>query len=178
MGATGVVGGYAVQIARSRGAHVIATVRGDADEARRLEAEEIFDTKTVDVVDALRASHPDGVDAVFDLVNSKDAIRRDAELLKPEGNLVSTRYAANEGWFEHHITAYNISFFENPLSSPQGLNDLARLLVDGRITALIGSTFELNGAGEMCSKSFAKAAFAARLLFASRSGTFWACTGR
>jgi NADPH2:quinone reductase len=34
MGATGGVGGYAVQMARSRGAHVIATVRGDADEAR------------------------------------------------------------------------------------------------------------------------------------------------
>ena len=31
MGATGGVGGYAVQMARSRGVHVIATVRGDAD---------------------------------------------------------------------------------------------------------------------------------------------------
>jgi len=36
MGATGAVGGYAVQMARSRGAHVIATVRGDTDEARHL----------------------------------------------------------------------------------------------------------------------------------------------
>jgi NADPH:quinone reductase-like Zn-dependent oxidoreductase len=35
MGATGGVGGYAVQMARSRGAHVIATVRGDAGEARQ-----------------------------------------------------------------------------------------------------------------------------------------------
>src|ERR1019366_1998978 len=33
MGASGGVGGYAVQMARSRGAHVIATVRGDVDEA-------------------------------------------------------------------------------------------------------------------------------------------------
>ena len=31
MGGTGGVGGYGVQMARSRGAHVIATVRGDAD---------------------------------------------------------------------------------------------------------------------------------------------------
>src|SRR5450432_275010 len=76
MGATGGVGGYAVQMARSRGAHVIATVRGDADEARRLGAEEVYDTKTIDVVAALRASHPDGVDGVFDLVNGKDAIGR------------------------------------------------------------------------------------------------------
>jgi NADPH2:quinone reductase len=40
MGATGGVGGYAVQMARSRGAHVIATVRGDDGEARQLGAEE------------------------------------------------------------------------------------------------------------------------------------------
>jgi NADPH:quinone reductase-like Zn-dependent oxidoreductase len=40
-GATGGVGGYAVQMARSRGAHVIATVRGDAEEARRLGAAEV-----------------------------------------------------------------------------------------------------------------------------------------
>jgi NADPH2:quinone reductase len=58
MGATGGVGGYAVQMARSRGVHVIATVRGDVDEARRLGAEEVYDTNAVDVVDALRASHP------------------------------------------------------------------------------------------------------------------------
>ena len=50
MGATGGVGGYTVQMARDRGAHVIATVRGDADEARRIGSEEVFDTKTVDVV--------------------------------------------------------------------------------------------------------------------------------
>ena len=43
MGATGVVGGYAVQMARSRGAHVIATVRGDVDEARLLGADEVYD---------------------------------------------------------------------------------------------------------------------------------------
>src|SRR5271169_6556598 len=47
MGATGGVGGYAVQMARARGAHVIATVRGEADEARRLGANEVYDTKTV-----------------------------------------------------------------------------------------------------------------------------------
>jgi NADPH:quinone reductase-like Zn-dependent oxidoreductase len=39
IGATGGVGGYAVQMAHARGAHVIATVRGDADEARRLGTE-------------------------------------------------------------------------------------------------------------------------------------------
>ena len=74
MGATGGVGGYAVEMARSRGAQVIATVRGDAGEARRLGAEEVYDSLAVDVIDTLRAEHPDGVDAVLDLVNGPDAI--------------------------------------------------------------------------------------------------------
>jgi NADPH2:quinone reductase len=153
MGATGGVGGYAVQIARSRGAHVIATVRGDADEARRLGAEEVYDTASVDVTDALRTSHPSGVDAVLDLVNDTNAIRRDAEILKSGGSLVSTLYAADAGWFaQRKITAHNIASNANPLSSPQGLSEVASLLEHGRITARIGSRFELDDAGQMLEK--------------------------
>ena len=46
MGATGGVGGYAVQMALSRGASAVATVRGDVQEARRLGAEDVYDTNT------------------------------------------------------------------------------------------------------------------------------------
>src|SRR6202050_40114 len=99
MGATGGVGGYAVQMARSRGAHVSASVRGDANEARRLGAEEVYDAKTIDVIAAVHAAHADGVDAVLDLVNSKDGIQRDAEILKAGGKLVSTIGAAGEALF-------------------------------------------------------------------------------
>jgi NADPH:quinone reductase len=135
MGATGAVGGYTAQMARARGVHVIATVRGDVDEARRLGAEEVYDAEAVDILDALRTSHPDGVEAVLDLVNGPDVIRRDAEILKPGGGLVSTRYAADEGWFaERQITAVNIATLTNPLSSPQGLTTVARMLADGTIT--------------------------------------------
>jgi len=167
MGATGARGGYAVQMARSRGAHVIATVRGDADEARRLGAEEVYEAKGGEVVDALRASHPDGVDAVLDLVNDSEAIRRDAEILRPGGSVVSTIYAANEGWFsERQIKAHNIAENANPLASPQGLNQVARMLADWTITARIRSMVELGGAGQML-ESFAMAAFAARWSSAS-----------
>jgi NADPH:quinone reductase len=150
MGATGGVGGYAVQMAHALGAHVIATVRGDVDEARRLGAEEVYDARAGEVVDALRASHSDGVDAVLDLVNGSDAIRRDAEILKSGGRLVSAIYAANEGWFaERQITAHNIASSANPLSSPQGLSAVARMLADGTITARIRATVELDGVGQM-----------------------------
>jgi NADPH:quinone reductase-like Zn-dependent oxidoreductase len=150
MGATGGVGGYAVQMARSRGAHVIATVRGDADEARRLGAEEVYDSQAVDVIEALRADHPDDVDAVLDLVNGPDAIRRDAEVIRPGGRLVSTIFAADEGWFaQRQITAHNHASSENPLISPQGLTTIAQMLAAGTITARIRSTVELAAAGQV-----------------------------
>jgi NADPH:quinone reductase-like Zn-dependent oxidoreductase len=153
MGATGGVGGYAVQMARSRGAHVFATVRDDADEARRLGAEEVYDTKSVDAVSAIHAAHAEGVDAVFDLVNGKDTIARDAEILKPGGSLVSTIYAADEKWFaERKITAHNISSTNNASSTPQGLNQIVRMLADGTITARIRATVDLNGAAQIIEK--------------------------
>jgi NADPH:quinone reductase len=153
MGATGGVGGYAVQMARSRGAHVIATVRGDTEEARRLGAEEVYDSQAIDVIDALRADHPDGVDAVLDLVSGRDAIRRDAEIIRPGGSLVSTIFAADEGWFaERQITAHNHSSSANPLISPEGLATVAQMLADGTITARVRSTVDLDAAGQVLAK--------------------------
>jgi NADPH:quinone reductase-like Zn-dependent oxidoreductase len=153
MGATGGVGGYAVQMARSMGAHVIATVRGDPDEARKLGAEEVYDTKAEDAIAAIHRAHADGVDAVFDLVNGKDAIGRDAEILKPRGKLVSTIYAADEKWFaERKITAHNIAGLTNPLSNTEGLTRVARMMADGMITARIAATVELEKAGEIIEK--------------------------
>ena len=150
MGATGGVGGYAVQMARSRGAHVIATVRGDDGEARHLGAEEVYDSKAADVIDALHAAHPDGVDAVLDLVSSADAIKRDAEVIRPGGRLVSTIFAADEGWFaQRQVTAHNHSSRANPLISPQGLTTVGQMLADGTITARIGSTVDLDAAGQV-----------------------------
>jgi NADPH2:quinone reductase len=150
MGATGGVGGYAVQMARSLGAYVIATVRGDADEARRLGAQEAYDATAADPVDALRAAHPEGVDAVLDLVSGPDAIRRDAEILRSGGSLVSTIFAADQEWFAaRQITALNSASSANPLLSPLGLARVARMLADGTITARVRSVAELDAAGEV-----------------------------
>src|ERR1700722_13745935 len=137
-------------MARSRGAHVIATVRGDADEARRLGAEEVYDSQAADVIDAMHADHPDGVDAVLDLFSGPDAIRRDAEIIRPGGRLVSTIFAADEGRFaERQITAHNHASSENPLISPQGLATVAQRLADGAIPARIRSTAELAAASQV-----------------------------
>jgi NADPH:quinone reductase len=150
MGATGGVGGYAVQMAVSRGAHVIATVRGDTAEARRLGAAEVYDSQATDVIDALRAAHPAGVDAVLDLVSGPEAIRRDAEVIRPGGRLVSTIFAADEGWFaQRQVTARNHASSANPLLSPQGLSTVAQMLADGSITARIAAEVDLDAAGQV-----------------------------
>ena len=153
MGATGGVGGYTVQMAAShRARRTYATVRGAVDEARCLGAEEVYDTEAVDVVGALRACHPNGIDAVLDLVERAGRDPPRPAMLKPGGSLVSTLYAADEAWFaERQVTAQNISSITNPLSSPQGLNEVA-LLSQGTITARVGAAFELDGAGQMLEK--------------------------
>ncbi|HEY3907395.1 MAG TPA: zinc-binding dehydrogenase [Streptosporangiaceae bacterium] len=164
-GAAGAVGGYAVQMAKHRGAHVIATVRSaarglpsagrtagvfpksGADEARRLGADEVFESGDGDVVTAILAAHPDGVDAVLDNVSDEVATRRDAELLGPGRRLVSTVHAADESWFaDHQITARNISGPANPFASPAGLSELARLVADGTIDARVRTVVPLDEA--------------------------------
>jgi NADPH:quinone reductase-like Zn-dependent oxidoreductase len=67
-GAAGMVGGFAVELATSRGAHVVAGVRGDdADEAGQLGAEMTFDTGP-GLESAIRAEWHHGVDACIDTV--------------------------------------------------------------------------------------------------------------
>jgi D-arabinose 1-dehydrogenase-like Zn-dependent alcohol dehydrogenase len=50
------------------------------------------------------------------------------------------------------ITAHNISSITNVLSSPQGLNQVARMVAEGTITVRINSTVELDGAAQMLEK--------------------------
>jgi NADPH:quinone reductase len=67
-GAAGMVGGFATQLARGRGARVVAAVReSDADEARRLGAEMVVGTGG-ELETAVRGEWQDGVDACLDTV--------------------------------------------------------------------------------------------------------------
>lgn len=67
-GAAGMVGGFTVQLATSRGARVLAGVRDrDMDEARRLGAEMTFDAAG-ELASAIRSEWREGVDACIDTV--------------------------------------------------------------------------------------------------------------
>jgi NADPH2:quinone reductase len=67
-GAAGMVGGFASQLARSRGAHVVAAVRqDDGEEARRLGGQKIVSTGP-DMEAEVRRTWQNGADACLDTV--------------------------------------------------------------------------------------------------------------
>jgi len=92
-GASGGVGTLAVQIAKLRRAHVLASVSGrDAVAlARRLGADAAVDGKRLDLAAVLRRFAPDGTDAVLALAGGTtltrclDAVRRGGRLAYPNG---------------------------------------------------------------------------------------------
>ncbi|WP_181699910.1 NADP-dependent oxidoreductase [Nocardia sp. GTS18] len=141
VGATGGVGSFLVQLANIAGAHVIATARADAtDQVARLGAAETVDYTQVrtdphdpstqvdsNIVDAVRFTHPDGIDVLFDLVSTAPAFADHATLVRRGGHAYSTVWAADEqALTESGITGGN---FESKGRGPE----LSRLL--GRVAA-------------------------------------------
>ncbi|WP_420710964.1 zinc-binding dehydrogenase, partial [Streptomyces sp. NRRL S-118] len=86
VGATGGVGPCVLQPAAAHGVHVIAAAPGeDHDYARTLGAAEAIDYRTGDAAQAVRAAHPEGVDGVLDLVDSRDVVTRTSAPLVRDG---------------------------------------------------------------------------------------------
>src|ERR687897_1873545 len=77
VGATGGVGSYATQLAARRGARVIATAR-QANEAFAWElgAAETVDHTRGNLLDAVRMTHPGGIEAIIAVVSDRDVLSR------------------------------------------------------------------------------------------------------
>jgi NADPH:quinone reductase-like Zn-dependent oxidoreductase len=151
VGATGGVGALAVQLAQRRGLHVIATARSGKEAfARALGASEVIPYDRSDVVAAVSAAHPNGVDGVLDVVSDRETLKRFADVLRPGGRLVSIVRAANEAWFaERNIVASNVVMSETPKSSRAGLDEIASLVAAGELVVHLDSTRSLADAGEV-----------------------------
>ncbi len=139
LGATGGVGGFAVQMARDRVARVIGTGRSSNEGfALSLGVNEFVPYDRQNVVEAVKAAHPDGIDAALDLVDSAQDIRSMAEVLREGGRIVSTIGAADVEWFARQkITAQNLVTARTPQWSHAGLRALLELVEQGRLRVLI-----------------------------------------
>ena len=137
-GAVGGVGQFATQLARSRGAHVIATVSAQAFEAARaLGADEVVDGRS----EIEGAVSP--VDLLFDTVGG-ELLERSPALLATGGRLVSVAAEPpGDGTY----------FVVEP--SRVQLIELARLVDSGELRVAIDATFALSDAAAAFERSLA-----------------------
>jgi NADPH:quinone reductase-like Zn-dependent oxidoreductase len=97
VGAGGGVGSFATQFAANAGGNVIANVRGDdAERMRAYGAAETIDHTAVSLPEAVRRAHPDGIEALLDLVSDATGFAALASLVRPGGSAVTTQYVADE----------------------------------------------------------------------------------
>jgi NADPH:quinone reductase-like Zn-dependent oxidoreductase len=140
IGASGGVGSFAVQLAAHAGAHVVATaLPDDHDYLRSLGASELVDRNS-DVAASVRQNHPDGVDALIDLVSfTTDAFAAYAAALKEGGHTASPLPGIGEGAGRFPIMA---------TPDPSALARLAEHLADTTLRVPIHHRYHLEQAGD------------------------------
>ncbi len=95
VGAAGGVGSFVTQLAVNAGAKVIANVR--QENIARMQTygvTEIFDI-AAPLAEIVARSHPDGIDALVDVVNDADEFATLAALVRNGGSALTTRYVAD-----------------------------------------------------------------------------------
>jgi NADPH:quinone reductase len=133
VGAGGGIGSFATQFAANAGGNVIANVRGqEAERMRAYGAIETIDHTAVPLPDGVRQAHPDGIDALIDVVSDATGFAALASLVRPGGTAVTTQYVADEAALgEIGITGIN---FALPASS-ELFERVAEAVADRRIVA-------------------------------------------
>jgi NADPH:quinone reductase-like Zn-dependent oxidoreductase len=140
VGAAGGVGSFAVQLAAHAGATVIAPgFPEDEDYLRELGVSEPLE-RDGDVAATVRERHPEGIDALLDVVSyGPDEFGPHASLLKEDGRGASPLGAAGDGPGRTNVMA---------VPSPENIERLAELLADGTLTVPVQDRYELAQAGE------------------------------
>jgi NADPH:quinone reductase-like Zn-dependent oxidoreductase len=142
-GAAGGVGHVAVQIAKARGAHVIALASAaNADFVRSLGADEVIDYAATDFTEVVG-----DLDVVLEVIGG-DYPAKALEVLRPGGTLVSTRLdtlvplakdAANRG-----VRLAGLLVEADRL----GMSALVDLVAAGKLVPTIAATFAFGEAAE------------------------------
>lgn len=135
IGASGGVGSFALQLAAHAGATVLAPgLPEDRDYLRGLGVAEALD-RNGDVAAQVRERHPDGVDALLDLVSrSPEELNAYAAVVRDGGRIASSAGAAGQGPGRSNVGA---------LPGRENLERLAGLLADGTLTVPIQASYPL-----------------------------------
>jgi NADPH:quinone reductase-like Zn-dependent oxidoreductase len=140
-GATGGVGALALQMAKLRGAKVIATATASqAAFVADLGADETVDY-TGDLTAAVRSLHPKGVDIVLHFAGDGVAL---GSLLKAGGRFASTLGVSNEQLNRKDVKATPIM----TIPSPALLGELAAAVASGELRVPITKTYGLDQVGQ------------------------------
>ena len=99
----------------------------------------------IDDGEPVLVAHPDGIEAVVDVLSDREALGRIAGLIKKGGRVASSVYAADaESLARHGIKATNVGMKPDAWR----LAELARLADAGEISVGLESTFPLQRAHE------------------------------
>lgn len=146
VGATGGVGTFATQLAAARGATVVAvTSASGAAQAREFRAAETVDYGAGDVVSALRARYPQGVDALIDLHSDGDGLARLGPSIRAGGVAVSTRGPAATA--APALEKLGVRFAAANRLPPARLPELTALFESGQLRVPPVKSFPLDQTG-------------------------------
>ena len=147
IGATGGIGGVALQLLKIAGATSIAVTRSVNHEyARSLGASETIDYETQDVLEIVRTAYPGGIAAIFHLAGGNDELIPLTALVSSGGHVVSMlRGADAEALGARGVTGVNIG---TQATTPK-LERLAAYVVAGQLRRPEIRTFSLDDAGQV-----------------------------
>jgi len=142
----GGLGIHGVQIARSAGAHVLATSR----QRQRLAHAEQYGAMAVDtgresLAEAVRAfTDGEGVDVVVDNIGNRASVLQGLAMLRPGGKFLVVAY------LDETFEVPAVPFFKTELeligcrgSTKQDLIDVVQWVVQGRLTPVLGACYSL-----------------------------------
>ena len=144
-GASGAVGTMAIQFARQRGAHVIATASGAAPArlVRTLGAHRVIDARRMESTDRLRTFAPDGLDCVLALAGGAE-LERCLDFMRPKGRVVHPNGIEPVPMKRR---TFRVHAFD-AVANPREFDKLNRHLGKGRIRVPIAATYPLAKAAQ------------------------------